>query len=326
MHGQDIHFSQFQQTPLLVNPSLTGQQVKTFRFGINYRDQWKNFDAPFKSVSGFFDGKIENNLIRNNGCDIAKDFFGYGILFFSDKAGDGNLTTTSLMLSAAYNKQLSNTLNVSLGFAFGLGNRKIDLENLTFLSQWDGTDFNNSTPEYLDQLNSSFYYFDFSSGIFISDSIASGARVFFGTSLQHINKPRDRFLSNNSSLERKLNFHAGIEFGNSSLKNTLSMYYSQQDVYNELIVFDEIDVFTPNHNVKLKESRVEKYNANLSQYSYNIIGGIGLRLIPVRDVFPFIGLETKKIKSILSYDISIISKNIPHPYNGGFELSIILKL
>ena len=55
---QDVHFSQFYQTPLIVNPALTGVFSGDQRGIINYRNQWNDF-APFTTSSISFDSKID---------------------------------------------------------------------------------------------------------------------------------------------------------------------------------------------------------------------------------------------------------------------------
>jgi len=41
LSAQDLHFSQFMQTPLLINPAHTGFIPDgDYRVGVNYRNQW----------------------------------------------------------------------------------------------------------------------------------------------------------------------------------------------------------------------------------------------------------------------------------------------
>ena len=61
LKAQDIHFSQFYNAPLTVNPALTGRIPGSYRVVINYRNQWPyqfdkatsfstpaiSFDMPF---------------------------------------------------------------------------------------------------------------------------------------------------------------------------------------------------------------------------------------------------------------------------------------
>lgn len=46
MYSQDFHFSQFNETPDLVNPALTGVS-NIMRASIIYRDQWRSVTVPY---------------------------------------------------------------------------------------------------------------------------------------------------------------------------------------------------------------------------------------------------------------------------------------
>ena len=50
-NSQDLHFSQFMNSPLLINPANTGFIPDgDFRLGANYRNQWASVSAfPYKS-------------------------------------------------------------------------------------------------------------------------------------------------------------------------------------------------------------------------------------------------------------------------------------
>jgi len=56
-YAQDLHFSQFNQVPQLINPSLTGAFQGDFRGIMNYRDQWSSI-APYKTYSLAIDGGL----------------------------------------------------------------------------------------------------------------------------------------------------------------------------------------------------------------------------------------------------------------------------
>ena len=55
--AQDLHFSQFFNSPLTTNPANTGFiPTADYRLGAHYRDQWSNSFVPYKtlSISGDF--------------------------------------------------------------------------------------------------------------------------------------------------------------------------------------------------------------------------------------------------------------------------------
>ena len=82
--AQDIHFSQFTNAPLQLNPALTGFTECKLRIGINYRNQWNSISTPYITQSAYIDGKIRQRLAK-------QDWFGIGGLFINDKAGEGSL-------------------------------------------------------------------------------------------------------------------------------------------------------------------------------------------------------------------------------------------
>ena len=58
--AQDIHFSQFFNCPLQLNPALTGPFNGDMRGVVIYKDQWRSVSAasPYKTVSASFDMRM----------------------------------------------------------------------------------------------------------------------------------------------------------------------------------------------------------------------------------------------------------------------------
>ena len=83
--SQNIHFSQFNDAPFLLNPALTGSSQDCYlRLGINYKNQW---NKTYVTQSAFADTRVTIGDYKH------KDRIGFGGMFFSDKAGDGELKT-----------------------------------------------------------------------------------------------------------------------------------------------------------------------------------------------------------------------------------------
>ena len=66
-HSQDLHFSQFFNSPLTTNPANTGFIPDgDFRLGINYRNQWSSImTVPYKTMSAFGDFQVAKNSLEN---------------------------------------------------------------------------------------------------------------------------------------------------------------------------------------------------------------------------------------------------------------------
>ncbi|MBL7808489.1 MAG: type IX secretion system membrane protein PorP/SprF, partial [Saprospiraceae bacterium] len=58
--AQDIHFSQFYQSPLNLNPAMTGVMNCNHRFVANYRNQWASIlkNRAYNTYSASYDQKL----------------------------------------------------------------------------------------------------------------------------------------------------------------------------------------------------------------------------------------------------------------------------
>lgn len=83
--AQDIHFTQFNMAPLVVNPAFTGGFNGKARVAAIYRNQWKSVTIPFVTYGVSVDAPIINDLTHD-------DYLAAGIQLYNDKAGDGNLS------------------------------------------------------------------------------------------------------------------------------------------------------------------------------------------------------------------------------------------
>ena len=118
--AQDIHFSQFFETPLLRNPSLAGIFKGDIRAQMVYRTQWNNVTDAYRT--GSFNIEYKKSIGRGD------DFLTVGGQILYDKAGTIALTSTHILPVLNYQKSLSTERNMylSLGFMGGLVQRRID--------------------------------------------------------------------------------------------------------------------------------------------------------------------------------------------------------
>src|SRR6187402_3307939 len=91
LHGsaQDLHFSQWFNSPLTTNPANTGFIPDAdYRLGASYRNQYSSIlSSPYKTISVFGDAQVFRNQIENG-------WLGIGGLILSDVAGSGGLRST----------------------------------------------------------------------------------------------------------------------------------------------------------------------------------------------------------------------------------------
>src|SRR4051812_9027477 len=133
--AQDMHFSQWFNSPLTTNPANTGFIPDAdYRIGANYRTQYVNvLSVPYKTYSIWGDAQLMRDRFDNG-------WLGVGGVLLRDVAGSGNLTSTKLYGSLAYHQMLGLSSLLTTGFNIGLANKSINTSNLKFPDQ-----FNKST-------------------------------------------------------------------------------------------------------------------------------------------------------------------------------------
>jgi type IX secretion system PorP/SprF family membrane protein len=187
--AQDLHFSQYFNSPLLVNPANTGFIPDgDYRVGINYRNQWANIGNPYKTFSVFGDGQFFANRFDNG-------WIGIGGALLRDVAGSGNLTTTRAFGSVAYHQALGLGSLISAGFNVGWVNKRIDLSKLTFDNQWNGKFFDISTPSGEPFAANQVNYFTIQAGLNYAYYPNENTYLNVGFSASNINQPNESFFS-----------------------------------------------------------------------------------------------------------------------------------
>jgi len=134
-NGQDLHFSQFWNSPLLHNPSFAGKSDGDLRAIVNYRSQWGSVTTnPFKTFGANVDMRI-NSSAKDN-------FFAGGISMYTDVAGESKMRTTLVNLAAAYHLKVNDQNYISGGLQAGINQKSIDGSELRFDNQFDGEGHN----------------------------------------------------------------------------------------------------------------------------------------------------------------------------------------
>ena len=72
--SQDIHYSQFYNAPLTLNPALTGIFRGDIRFQANYRNQWRSVPVDFVTFTAAADMKFLRRPYK-------RGFFSGGVIF-----------------------------------------------------------------------------------------------------------------------------------------------------------------------------------------------------------------------------------------------------
>jgi type IX secretion system PorP/SprF family membrane protein len=118
LHAQDTHFSQYNATPLSINPALTGIYDGTFRFTNTYRSQWGGLGKGYSTVYSSLDFPMGKTKQKNH-------YWGAGLVFNTDKAGEIGYYTTQVQASVAFTTALNEyaTHFISFGTQVGLSQK-----------------------------------------------------------------------------------------------------------------------------------------------------------------------------------------------------------
>ncbi|HTL81119.1 MAG TPA: PorP/SprF family type IX secretion system membrane protein, partial [Bacteroidia bacterium] len=212
-YAQDIHFSQLSQTPLLLNPATAGLG-HDFEAIVNYKDQWKSVTAnPFKT----FNVATDVAFLKNN----RGNHMGVGIDFFSDKAGDAQMGTTTGQLHLSGVLAVDDKNVISAGIYGGFGQRSINYSNLIWDNQYINGAIDLTAPNFEPVGVTNRTYADIGAGLawFYGKGHATitsndDASFCAGFSVQHINQPVYSFYGNNDAkLPMKFVAHGNAEIG-----------------------------------------------------------------------------------------------------------------
>ncbi len=305
VQAQDLHFSQFFNAPLTINPANTGFIPDAdYRIGASYRDQYSSIlSAPYKTVSVFGDAQVLRNQIENG-------WLGLGGFILSDVAGSGGLTSTKVYGSLAYHQMLGNSSLLTAGFNLGWANKRIDQSKLKFPDQFDGKFFDGNTPTSVQLTNNNISYFDMQVGLNYAYFPNENVYINGGYSIHHVNRPQETFFSDNVDSSKISMRHIG--FVNAMLK-----------VNDRVIINPNIYYTTQAKSSELMFGLNANYNLSGAGGDMQLLAGLYYRAGDA--VVPMIGFEIKNVRFTFSYDATTSSLSNFNNMQGASEFNVMKK-
>ena len=301
--AQDIHFSQFYETPLLRNPSLAGIFTGDYRVQTIFRDQWNSFTNAYRT--GSLNAEIKWPVGQSN------DFFTTGFEALYDKAGTAALTTTELLPAINYHKSLSNdrAMFLAVGFMGGLIEKTLDLSKVTTNSQYNGTAYDPALPNGETILSPNVHYLDGSLGISFNTTFGAenANSMYVGFAYHHLNRPKNSFYKNPAvELDAKTVISAGLKtVVNDYSYVTLYADYSHQGPATETI-----------------GGILYSYKLGNDPDYYPYVFSLGAMFRWGDAIIPVVKVEMNNFNIGLSYDVNVSTLNTVSNSRGGFELSL----
>ena len=200
--AQDIHFSQYNAQPLLLNPAMSGLNECDYRVGAMFRTQWFSVSQgnTYRTTSVFADMAVYKPQKGSN-------FLGAGISFFADQAGDLNYNTNKVDLSLAYHIIIDRNTkqSFSVGLQGGFAHRGIDQSKAIFSYDPITGEPELGNSENLDR--DPLFYGDVSVGFLYSIAPKPRSSYYVGFAIQHLNQPNiSGFYSRNENERKYMKF------------------------------------------------------------------------------------------------------------------------
>ena len=299
--AQDIHFSQFWETPLLRNPALAGLFEGDYRVQAIYRDQWNNLTNAYRTGSL----NLENKIAVGRG----NDYLTLGLQSFFDRAGTIGWMTTQFLPALNYHKSLSETKNryLSLGAMGGWVQRRFDPSKMTTNTTYE----TGGSGENL--ANTSFGYIDGSVGLSYNSQIRENPsdNFYLGLAYHHFNRPQQSYFFRNANIELNPKW---------VLSGGMKWTVSEQAFVTVLADYSRQGEFQQTVAGALYGLRL---GADPENATHAVQVGAFMRL---QEAFiPVVRLDVGPLSASFSYDITISNLTPFNQGRGGFEAGLVYR-
>ncbi len=297
LSAQDIHYSQFFNSPLNLNPALTGVYNGDARVHANFKNQWNSVPVGYNSADLGVDLKKRVGKKAN--------YLGYGVLLNYDTAGDLNLGWTGANAFLAFGIKINDHSYLSPGVTVGYYQRAFDQSLATTGSQWNGKVISAGTPpEAL--ANASINFLDVGVGLNYRWQKNYRKHIDLGGSLLHLNTPSQTF-SDNQNFEvkrpQRLSFYGIVNYKiHDDVDLVVNGLYSTQATYEEIVVNVQGKIYLGGNKDKA------------------LFLGAGYRFNDAW--YPMIAIQVGQFYGGFSYDLNISNFDIATGGRGGPELAL----
>jgi type IX secretion system PorP/SprF family membrane protein len=302
--AQDVHFTQFNFSPLTINPAFTGMHNGLWRASGIYRNQWNSVTTPYVTTGISFDAPIYRGVGSNT-------YLSGGVNFFTDKSGDGNLMNNTIIGSLAYHKSFGETdnMSISLGMQGGYVQKSIDLSRLYFADEFKNGGYNLRTTQEL--LNNRINSYVANVGVNWGHAPSEKFAYQIGAAAYNINQPLESFQkqtpNNEVGLGMRINTQLGIVWhANDRFSVLPAVLYQTQTNASELIAGTEL-------KYRLGEEDVRSVASSLFLGGWTRTGDATLVTG---------GIEMKGFRVGVGYDLTSSKLKTAASGVGGFELGV----
>jgi type IX secretion system PorP/SprF family membrane protein len=301
--AQDQHLTQYYSNEVFINPSLAGSNNGQLRVSANTKQQWNSIGSAY-STSVF---AVDQSVMTSSKMTLAG-----GLIFMSDKMGDSKFKTFNVSGNLSATIKTNSRSKISAGMQIGWAQSSINLNNLSWDSQYDGRRYDPSLSSLETNNAQNFSRISNALGIAYSVNFSKYKKIKFAVSGHNLINNKFSFYGNTSErLYTRFNFYSSGEFGNPNINVSYLPSLIMQVQGPNLTVVGGLLV-SYRMGVDSRVTAVNKSNA--------LMWGIHYRLSDA--IIPSVHYEYKrKLRFGLSYDINLSELTNASNGRGGFELS-----
>jgi type IX secretion system PorP/SprF family membrane protein len=300
MSAQDIHFTQFNHSPLNLNPANTGFFAGDVRVVGNYKNQWQSVPVAYNTGSLSVDGNLFPH--RRHGI-------GVGMMTYYDQAGDSRFGSLHVAASLSYTLALDKYRHhsVAAGVQLGVVHRTFDYTQLFFDNQFNGDVFDANKNPAESFSRTQFIFLDAGLGLSYRWKLDSRRQMQIGAAIAHINTPNQNFYTNHSvTLDPRYTAHLRIQYRIAKRLDLVpELLFQKQSTKQELVAGAHLKTYLGSGSGA---------QVAINTGGYYRIGDAGSALV---------GLDYNDWQVNLTYDINGSNFTPASRYHGGVELSVI---
>ncbi len=308
--AQDVHFSQYAETPSIINPALAGVRYNT-SLSANYKDQWGSVASKYQTFGLSFEQTIKFRKMKSN-------YFAFAINIFRDAAGDAKLNTLNPNLGFSYIQKVNRFMRISGGIQGGFLYRTIDVDNLRWDKQYNGYTYDSNLPNGENTPRSSITTYDIGGGVNLSYaqsdkfiSSRNAAKFNIGASAYHFGLGRNSFFTSTEKLQTRICAYFNGDFNIPSTKNAImpSFLYMRQGPSSEVILGALIKFILVDQST---------YTGNKKPFALALGGYYRFK----DAIIPSVLMQYDRYAFGVSYDINVSALTPASKRYGGLELML----
>lgn len=315
--AQDAHFTQFNSTPIFLNPAMTGVFLNyhkgheknlenSSRLITNTRSQWSGNQSSYNSAFLQFDKRMSKQYGPQN-YNIESPF-NLGVSCLYDQSLLGALKNTTISFSGSYQLLLSeNVSSLGIGASFSYTNRILDLSKISFSNQFTSGGFNLDLPSGENALSNMKPFLSIGTGLLYRYEGEDGSNFLnVGISALNVNKPKQTFYTDDKQfLPIRYTAQANWTHIYEKFKIESYIFYQNQASINEMMGGVVLDYFLT-------------YNDGIPDK----LIGMGFSYRHKDAISPYLRFEIKNFMIGCSYDITTSNLSLTSQTPKSFELSL----